>query len=73
MSDLAEVFLLAGVHHYIGLFWPVNDDAALEFAQTLYTRSAAGEPAGRAITAARPLTFEKTNARLGQLHAPRRS
>lgn len=51
--SLAEAFLIAGVHHYIGTFWPVNDDAATLFGTTLHAALARREPVGAAVTAAR--------------------
>ncbi len=51
--SLAEAFLIAGVHHYIGTFWPVNDVAATLFGTTLHTRLSAGAAVGRAVTEAR--------------------
>jgi len=51
--SLAEAFLIAGVHHYIGTFWPVNDAAATLFGTTLHTALAKGSAVGRAVTEAR--------------------
>ncbi len=36
-TGLAEAFLLAGVRHILGTFWPVGDRAAQEFASTFYS------------------------------------
>lgn len=51
--SIAEAFLIAGVQHYVGTFWPVNDDAAAIFGKVLYDHLSAGETMGKAITEAR--------------------
>ena len=51
--SLAEAFLLAGVHHYLGTFWPVSDAAAKHFAVELYGHLAKGGSFGEAVTRAR--------------------
>lgn len=57
--SLAEAFLLAGVHHFIGTFWPVQDEAAVDFAKSLYGALAGGRKMGEAITGARRVLYEK--------------
>jgi hypothetical protein len=51
--SIAEAFLIAGVQHYIGTFWCVNDDAAALFGEVLYGHLADGKPMGFAVTEAR--------------------
>ena len=36
-TGLAEAFLLAGVRHILGTYWPVRDLAAQDFARQFYT------------------------------------
>ena len=51
--SIAEAFLIAGVQHYIGTFWSVNDDAAALFGKILYEQLAEGSAIGKAITESR--------------------
>lgn len=51
--SIAEAFLIAGVQHYIGTFWCVNDDAAALFGEVLYGHLAQGKPMGFSVTEAR--------------------
>ena len=55
---MAEAFLIAGVRHYVGTFWPVCDDAATLFTSTLYGQLANGIPIGNAVRSAR-IALEK--------------
>ena len=45
----AEAFMRGGVANFIGTYWPVNDDAAMKFAQSFYTGILAGKRIGAAI------------------------
>jgi len=56
--SVAEAFLIAGVRHYVGTFWPVSDDAATLFTSTLYGQLANGIPIGNAVRSAR-IALEK--------------
>lgn len=51
-SGLAEAFLLAGVRHLVGTFWPVYDDTALQFSSMFY-EGIRNETIGAALTRAR--------------------
>ena len=51
--SVAEAFFNAGVEHYIGTFWPVQDAAATAFADVLYSRLTQAESIGDAIRHAR--------------------
>jgi CHAT domain len=51
--SVAEAFLIAGVQHYIGTFWPVADKAAALFGEILYRHLADGKPMGFSVTEAR--------------------
>jgi hypothetical protein len=51
--SIAEAFLIAGVQHYIGTFWCVNDDAAALFGEVLYSHLADGKTMGFSVTKAR--------------------
>lgn len=57
--SIAEAFLIAGVQHYIGTFWCVNDDAAALFGEVLYGHLADGKPMGFSVTEARNALAEK--------------
>lgn len=50
---LAGAFLRGGVANYIGTYWPVGDDAALEFAGTFYRELLLGVNMGNALLAGR--------------------
>jgi hypothetical protein len=57
--SIAEAFLIAGVQHYIGTFWCVNDDAAALFGEVLYGHLADGKPMGFSVTEARKALADK--------------
>ena len=42
-----------GVANFLGTYWPVGDDAAMDFATTFYHSLIAGQPLGPCVTAAR--------------------
>ncbi len=46
---LAEAYLRGGVANYIGTYWPVNDDAAMTFAEEFYTKVINGTSLGEAL------------------------
>jgi len=51
--DLASAFLFAGVRHYIGSIWRIEDTPAEIFAREFYNRLTAGESLGGALRSAR--------------------
>jgi CHAT domain-containing protein len=46
---LAEAFLRAGVGNYVGTYWPVEDDAAKQFADAFYKTLVDGKSIGAAL------------------------
>ena len=50
---LANAFLLAGVHHYLGTSWEIPDEASATFASTFYDSLLGGAPIGVAVRSAR--------------------
>lgn len=50
---LAALILRTGVEAFIGTYWEVRDDAAAEFAATVYQRLAEGKSLSEAVTAGR--------------------
>lgn len=50
---LANAFLLAGVRHYIGTFWDVQDEPSFYFALEFYKELINGESVGEAVRKAR--------------------
>jgi CHAT domain-containing protein len=53
MTGIAEAFLAGGVANFLGTHWPVGDDAAFAFSQSLYGSLLTGERLGAAVLAAR--------------------
>lgn len=53
LAGVAEAFLKGGVANFIGTYWPVGDDSAELFAETLYSKLLEHLPLGPAITQAR--------------------
>lgn len=51
--SFAEAFLRGGIANYIGTHWPVGDDPAAVFAETLYTKLAGHTLMQEAVTEAR--------------------
>ena len=51
--ELANVFLLAGVKHYIGTFWEIMDEPSSRFAAEFYKYFMAGMTMGEAVREAR--------------------
>ncbi len=56
-TGLAEAFLLAGVRHIVGTFWPVNDDTAVNFSSVFYEQVQT-QTIGTALTEARRIIHE---------------
>ncbi len=56
---LANAFLLAGVRHYIGTFWDVQDEPSLFFALYFYRALTEGAAVGEAVKQARIGLIEK--------------
>jgi hypothetical protein len=52
-TGFAEAFLRGGVASFIGTWWPVSDDAAARFAESLYGALLEGGTVGEAVRAAR--------------------
>jgi hypothetical protein len=50
---LANAFLLAGVHHYLGTSWEIPDEASATFASAFYDHLLGGAPIGVAVRSAR--------------------
>lgn len=57
-ASFAEFFLRAGVEAYLGTFWRVQDEAAVELAIDIYTHLAMGKTLEAAVTAARSTLLE---------------
>lgn len=51
--SFAEAFLRGGAATYVGTYWPVGDEAAEEFAKTLYSQLIEGQSVARSLLAAR--------------------
>ena len=60
--SIAEGFLLSGVEHFLGTFWPVGDASAKNFSSRLYTGLANGETLGKAMLEARTELFNDGKA-----------
>jgi CHASE2 domain-containing sensor protein/CHAT domain-containing protein len=56
---LANAFLLAGVQHYIGTFWDVQDETSIPFAEAFYNELMDGAMVGEAVRKARLHLIEK--------------
>jgi len=56
---LANAFLLAGVQHYIGTFWDVQDEPGLHFALDFYRELIGGVMVGEAVRKARMRLIER--------------
>lgn len=53
LAGLAQAFFERGVQNYIGTGWPVDDAAALTFAEVFYTEALSGADFGSALAKAR--------------------
>ncbi|MEW6599799.1 MAG: CHAT domain-containing protein [Nitrospirota bacterium] len=56
---LANAFLLAGVQHYIGTFWDVQDEPSHYFAEDFYKELIKGSTVGEAVKKARQGSIER--------------
>ncbi|MFH0839552.1 MAG: discoidin domain-containing protein [Candidatus Omnitrophota bacterium] len=56
---LANVFLLAGVKHYIGTFWKIQDGLSMHFSRIFYRNIRLGRSIGEALRQARLRLIEK--------------
>lgn len=56
---LANTFLLAGVKHYIGTFWKVQDRLCMDFAKAFYRNIRKNKSIGEALQLARLQSIEK--------------
>ncbi|RYD35127.1 MAG: CHAT domain-containing protein [Verrucomicrobiaceae bacterium] len=56
--SIAEAFLTAGVEHFIGTFWPVQDTAARVFGESLYEQITQKRSIGDAVRLARNRLFD---------------
>jgi CHAT domain-containing protein len=56
---LANTFLLAGVKHYIGTFWKVQDKLCMDFAKIFYHNIRQNKSIGEALRSARLKSIEK--------------
>jgi len=53
LAGLAQAFFERGVQNYVGIGWPVNDAAALEFAKIFYSETLSGNELGSSLSKAR--------------------
>jgi len=53
MTGIAEAFLTGGVANFLGTHWPVGDDSAFAFSQSLYGSLLTGDRLGDAVLTAR--------------------
>ncbi|MFH1577974.1 MAG: tetratricopeptide repeat protein [Candidatus Omnitrophota bacterium] len=56
---LAQAFLFAGVRHYLGSFWRIEDNSSWEFAEEFYSQIVNSKPIGEAVRLARLRLFRK--------------
>ncbi|MBN2467718.1 MAG: CHAT domain-containing protein, partial [Deltaproteobacteria bacterium] len=56
---LANAFLLAGVQHYVGTFWEIQDEAGSHFAMNFYHNLLEGSTVGEAVRAAREASIKR--------------
>ena len=56
---LASAFLFAGVRHYLGSFWRVEDKKSGEFAEEFYSQVANAQSIGKAVRSARLRLFHQ--------------
>ena len=59
LAGLAQAFFERGVQNYIGTGWPVDDAAALIFAQAFYLKALTGADLGSALAEAREKILEQ--------------
>ncbi len=56
---LANVFLMAGVRHYIGTFWKIQDGLSMQFSRVFYRNIRLGRSIGEAVRLARLRLIER--------------
>ncbi len=56
---LAQAFLFAGVRHYLGSFWRVEDDFSGKFAEEFYNQTISAQSIGKAVRLARLRLFRE--------------
>ena len=71
MTGIAEAFLAGGVANFLGTHWPVGDDAAFAFSQSLYESMLTGERLGRCGAHRTPAPRVDPHGRLGRLRSLR--
>ncbi len=57
--SLAQAFLFAGVRHYLGSFWRIEDNLSREFAEEFYNQVANARSIGQAVRSARLKLFSQ--------------
>lgn len=57
LAGLAQAFFERGVQNYIGIGWPVDDAAALDFAKVFYGEALSGNELGSSLSKAREAIF----------------
>ncbi len=57
--SLAQAFLFAGVRHYLGSFWRIEDNFSGEFAEEFYNQVANAQSIGKAVRLARLRLFRR--------------
>lgn len=60
--SLAQEFLFAGVRHYLGTFWRIEDNLSGEFAEEFYSQVTNAQSIGQAVRLARLRLFNKYGA-----------
>ena len=58
-GSFAEAAIMAGISHYVGTYWQVNDLDAVSFAKTFYEEMSEGEMIGNALVKARKSVQER--------------
>lgn len=67
-AGLAEALLRGGIANFVGTYWPLGDEPAVEFARAFYRQLASGEPIGPAICTARRAIRKSTADWANYLH-----
>ena len=73
MGGWASRFLKAGAGGFLGAYWSIHDEPALDFAKAFYTRLFAGDPVGKAARRSPPGRQGRGRPDLARLHRLRRS
>src|SRR4029453_15177948 len=61
LPSLADEFFRRGVRDYVGTAWEVNDEGAIEFAETLYSNLLASSTLGTAMREARKKLYDSSD------------